>query len=100
MQARELRKKEGEEEERNLSEKREWKWGGLVRDYSKGVGEGKGDKESRENDKDGVEGGEKDDEFIDIAPLADRLLVFQSRLLEHEVLPSFAQRYSLTVWFY
>jgi len=38
--------------------------------------------------------------YHDIEPLGDRLLIFQSRLLEHEVLPSYRERYALTVWFY
>lgn len=37
---------------------------------------------------------------VDIEPLANRLLIFQSRVFEHEVLPSRSQRYSLTAWFY
>ena len=37
---------------------------------------------------------------VDVAPLLDRLLVFQSRMLEHEVLPSNIVRFALTVWFY
>lgn len=40
------------------------------------------------------------DTLADVEPLGDRLVVFQSRLLEHEVLPVYAPRYALTVWFY
>ncbi|KAJ3307906.1 Egl nine 3 [Blyttiomyces sp. JEL0837] len=36
---------------------------------------------------------------IDIAPLSNRLLIFCSEL-EHEVLPSYSDRYALTMWFY
>ena len=44
------------------------------------------------------------DEYEDIAPIGDRLLVFWSDRLEHSVQPSFAQRgdvdhrYAMTVW--
>lgn len=39
---------------------------------------------------------------VDVAPLAGRLLVFQSRRIEHQVLPVTGgeARFSLTVWFY
>jgi len=40
------------------------------------------------------------DFLADVEPIGDRLLIFQSRLLEHEVLPTWATRYALTVWFY
>lgn len=40
------------------------------------------------------------DSHVDVEPLGDRLLVFQSRLLEHEVLPSNASRYAITMWLY
>lgn len=43
---------------------------------------------------------DSDSEFTDISPVGDRLLVFQSRLLEHEVLPSYFKRFAITVWFY
>jgi len=43
---------------------------------------------------------QSDEKFMDIAPLGDRLLIFQSRVLEHEVLPVHAHRFALTVWFY
>jgi len=39
-------------------------------------------------------------EWKDIEPIADRLVIFQSRRMEHEVLPSFQMRYALTMWFY
>lgn len=38
--------------------------------------------------------------FVDVAPLGDRLLIFQSRTVEHEVLPSHTVRFSLTFWLY
>jgi SM-20-related protein len=41
-----------------------------------------------------------DDQFTDIAPIGDRLVIFQSRLLEHEVLASYFKRFAITVWFY
>jgi Rps23 Pro-64 3,4-dihydroxylase Tpa1-like proline 4-hydroxylase len=36
----------------------------------------------------------------DIDPIADRLLIFQSRLIEHEVLPTYHKRFAITTWFY
>lgn len=36
----------------------------------------------------------------DIDPKGDRVVLFRSDELEHEVLPSFATRYSLTMWMY
>jgi SM-20-related protein len=36
----------------------------------------------------------------DIAPLLGRLVVFRSALVEHEVLPAFAERYAATAWYY
>ena len=42
----------------------------------------------------------KDGSYQDIDPIADRLLVFQSRMLEHEVLPAHATRFAITMWFY
>jgi len=41
-----------------------------------------------------------DGEYTDIEPIGDRLLIFQSRLLEHEVLESKKDRFALTVWLY
>jgi hypothetical protein len=40
------------------------------------------------------------DRYWDVAPLGDRLLVFHSEHVEHEVLPSFAHRYAITMWMY
>jgi hypothetical protein len=37
---------------------------------------------------------------LDIFPHADRMLVFLSDTVPHEVLPAFAVRYSVTVWLY
>ncbi|RKH19671.1 2OG-Fe(II) oxygenase [Corallococcus sp. CA047B] len=37
---------------------------------------------------------------LDVAPVLDRLVVFLSERLEHEVLPSHARRLALTAWFY
>ncbi|MEW6432465.1 MAG: 2OG-Fe(II) oxygenase [Myxococcota bacterium] len=39
-------------------------------------------------------------EPIDVDPVADRLVVFLSERLEHEVLVSHADRYAATAWFY
>jgi SM-20-related protein len=35
----------------------------------------------------------------DIPPLSDRLVVFLSDRIEHEVLPSSTPRYALTAWY-
>eukprot|EP01129_Flabellula_baltica_P008008 TRINITY_DN3153_c0_g1_i3.p1 TRINITY_DN3153_c0_g1~~TRINITY_DN3153_c0_g1_i3.p1 ORF type:complete len:165 (-),score=28.02 TRINITY_DN3153_c0_g1_i3:30-524(-) len=43
---------------------------------------------------------EEDDSVTDIAPIGDRLLVFQSRTLEHEVRRTHKNRYAVTIWFY
>jgi SM-20-related protein len=40
----------------------------------------------------------KPGEFVDIAPRAGRLLVFDSVGIEHEVLPTYAPRMALTLW--
>jgi SM-20-related protein len=37
---------------------------------------------------------------VEIAPVLDRLVVFLSAELEHEVLPSWADRLAVTAWFY
>lgn len=37
---------------------------------------------------------------VDVAPLADRLVLFSSEWLEHEVLPAYAERWAVTTWFY
>lgn len=39
-------------------------------------------------------------EPVDVDPVADRLVVFLSEKLEHEVLTSHADRYAATAWFY
>ncbi|CAN0101742.1 unnamed protein product, partial [Hapterophycus canaliculatus] len=36
----------------------------------------------------------------DIEPLLDRLVLFRSDLVDHEVLPAFAPRLAVTLWFY
>merc|ERR1740129_2734681 len=38
-------------------------------------------------------------EHLDLAPRGGRAVIFRSRELLHEVLPSFARRYCLTLWF-
>jgi SM-20-related protein len=37
---------------------------------------------------------------VDVEPVLDRLLVFLSERVEHEVLPAFAPRLALTAWYY
>lgn len=37
---------------------------------------------------------------LDVEPRMDRLVVFASGWLEHEVLPSHSERYAITAWFY
>ena len=39
-------------------------------------------------------------EHVDVAPLLDRLAIFRSEIVEHEVLPTFAPRYAVTCWMY
>jgi len=41
-----------------------------------------------------------DEESVKVQPISDRLVVFQSRQLEHEVLAANTTRYALTVWLY
>ena len=36
---------------------------------------------------------------VDVEPVLDRLLVFQSERVEHEVLPARAPRWAVTAWF-
>lgn len=36
----------------------------------------------------------------DIEPLFNRLVIFQSRTIPHEVLPAFTDRMAITMWFY
>jgi SM-20-related protein len=36
---------------------------------------------------------------VDVAPAMDTLVVFRSEVVEHEVLPSFADRLAITAWF-
>jgi SM-20-related protein len=37
---------------------------------------------------------------VDVEPVLDRLVVFLSERVEHEVLPAFAPRLALTAWYY
>lgn len=37
---------------------------------------------------------------LDVAPRLDRLVVFLSERVEHEVLPAYAPRWAVTAWFY
>jgi SM-20-related protein len=41
-----------------------------------------------------------EDGTLDVAPTLDRLVVFLSERLEHEVLPAHAPRLALTAWYY
>ncbi|MBN1204987.1 MAG: 2OG-Fe(II) oxygenase [Myxococcaceae bacterium] len=41
-----------------------------------------------------------EDGVLDVAPTLDRLVVFLSERLEHEVLPAHAPRLALTAWYY
>jgi SM-20-related protein len=46
------------------------------------------------------DGNQREEAFVDVEPVGDRLLIFQSRTVEHEVLASHAMRFSLTMWLY
>jgi SM-20-related protein len=37
---------------------------------------------------------------VDLEPMLDRLVVFLSERIEHEVLPAYAPRYAATAWYY
>jgi SM-20-related protein len=39
------------------------------------------------------------DPIVDLEPRLDRLVVFRSELIEHEVLPAHAERWALTAWY-
>jgi SM-20-related protein len=39
------------------------------------------------------------DGALDVAPLLDRLVVFRSETVEHEVLPTYAPRWAATAWY-
>lgn len=41
-----------------------------------------------------------DDKIQEIDPIADRLVIFLSERLDHQVLPAYAARAALTAWFY
>ncbi|WP_224249948.1 2OG-Fe(II) oxygenase [Hyalangium gracile] len=41
-----------------------------------------------------------DDGTLEVAPILDRVVVFLSERLEHEVLPAYAPRLALTAWYY
>lgn len=45
---------------------------------------------------------EKDEEYkvIDISPVAGRIVIFFSAVIPHEVMPSFADRHAISIWFY
>jgi hypothetical protein len=37
---------------------------------------------------------------VDVEPLLDRLIIFDSEMVEHEVLPAHHDRYAITCWMY
>ncbi|WP_224370592.1 2OG-Fe(II) oxygenase [Hyalangium versicolor] len=41
-----------------------------------------------------------DDGTLEVAPTLDRVVIFLSERLEHEVLPAYAPRLALTAWYY
>lgn len=41
---------------------------------------------------------QRDGKEVGVKPLQDRLVAFQSRLLEHAVLPTYFERYALSCW--
>ena len=70
----------------------------LRRDVAGSMAQAQG---SHQLDADGNSKCDGDDETSwDVEPILDRLLVFRSPTVEHEVLPSFAPRLALTVWYY
>jgi predicted 2-oxoglutarate/Fe(II)-dependent dioxygenase YbiX len=38
-------------------------------------------------------------EYVDVAPIGDRLVIFPSEFLRHEVMPSYHDRFAVVVWF-
>ncbi|KAG5177965.1 hypothetical protein JKP88DRAFT_169463, partial [Tribonema minus] len=48
----------------------------------------------------GAGGGQLGGGTWDVEPVLDRVVLFRSNIVEHEVLPSFAPRFALTMWFY
>eukprot|EP01112_Ceratiomyxa_fruticulosa_P020867 TRINITY_DN7228_c0_g1_i5.p1 TRINITY_DN7228_c0_g1~~TRINITY_DN7228_c0_g1_i5.p1 ORF type:complete len:199 (+),score=47.77 TRINITY_DN7228_c0_g1_i5:498-1094(+) len=53
--------------------------------------------EGVEGVKKGVEGSES---YLDVLPLMDRLIVFQSKLIDHEVRKTLQPRFAATMWIY
>jgi len=41
-----------------------------------------------------------DGKYVDVEPIGDRVVIFWSALMEHEVLESHHERYAVTMWFY
>jgi SM-20-related protein len=74
--------------------------GGELRLYLKENNIDNNDNNDNNNDEKDVSKNDSCNSFVDVAPLANRLLVFQSRTLKHEVLISNVERYSLTMWVY
>ena len=66
--------------------------GGQLRAFYRGKGN---EGEEKEKEKE-----EEEERHWDIEPIADRLLLFRSDIVPHEVLSSYATRYALTCWMY
>jgi [Skp1-protein]-hydroxyproline N-acetylglucosaminyltransferase len=43
---------------------------------------------------------ENDDKYWDVSPILDKLVVFRSSDVPHEVMPTYAERFAITVWYY
>jgi Rps23 Pro-64 3,4-dihydroxylase Tpa1-like proline 4-hydroxylase len=43
---------------------------------------------------------EREETFVDIAPIKDRLVLFSSRNIAHEVRPVFFKRFAISMWFH
>ena len=41
---------------------------------------------------------EEAERFVDVAPLAGRLVIFDSRRVAHEVRPTYGERWAVTLW--
>ena len=73
--------------------------GGALRLWPPGsAGEGEG--EGAGADAGGAEAKVKAEPHIDIAPIANRVVVFMSSAIEHQVCASFHPRVAITTWFY
>ena len=52
----------------------------------------------RDEASNGLERAHESESFADIEPVAGRLILFDSRRIEHEVRPTHATRWALTLW--